>query len=126
PDAEKWGETSAVLRGTQNETQAARVVNENSAEFGFDGNYLQLFKETTASASVWVVAQNKIPGSEVMTAEFDYRRMGPASDGPFLRFGINDPIASTGSRVTSELRFIDTGFSGVPNLVKDNETHRIT
>src|SRR5690606_23518081 len=82
PDAEKWGETSAVLRGTQNETQAARVVNENSAEFGFDGNYLQLFKETTASASVWVVAQNKIPGSEVMTAEFDYRRMGPASDGP--------------------------------------------
>src|SRR5690606_38213496 len=120
PDAEKWGETSAVLRGTHNDTQTARVIDQSSAELGFDGSYLQLFKETSENASVWFVGQNKLTGSQVMTAEFDYHRVGPMSSGPIMRFGVNDPISSQSNRTRSQFTFVDTGFSGVTNLVEDN------
>ncbi len=127
PSVEKWGETANVLRGTHNATQTAIVTDENSAELGFDGSYLKLFKETNESASVWVVGQNKLtPGSPIMTAEFDYHRAGGFGLEPIMRFGEDDPISTQTNRTTSQFRFENTGFSGVANLVEDDKTYRIT
>jgi hypothetical protein len=126
PSRDLWGENAYQQRGNE-ANQYIRVTSDNSeGYFGEPGNnYLVLYADGTDSNSMWLTANTKLAGSNVVSVHLDFYRSSSAPTGPTMRLGVSDPIQANNNRTRYQFRFDQDGLSGAKSQVKDNRAYHL-